>query len=491
MRGVALAAVIVALAATDRLGGQATAIVVLSQDARRTLALTTVGDQEFVALDELAAAFQLAVREESGAVTVTYKNRTIVLTPKQPLASISGRLVNLPASLTRSGNRWLVPVEFISRALGTVYDVKLDLRRQSRLLVVGDLRVPRVAIRHEALPNTSRVTIETTPRTSGNVLQEGTDLLVRFEADALDVVVPSIQAPGIVEGVRVADGVTLAVDLGARFATFKAATETFDTGSRIVIDIAGRPIETAAPPAPPPPAVSELPAFGRPSTRLGTIVIDPGHGGSDTGVKSATGTLEKDLALTMARRLKGALESKLGIRVLLTRDDDRALPLDERAAIANSNKADFFISLHANASFKPSVQGASLHIARFSEEEQARARTTPARLAVFGGGQRDITPSLWDLAQIAFLPQSIDAAKLLAAELSGRVPLVDPPLVHASFRVLESANMPAVLVEMGYLSNPEQEAQLVSNDFQATLTQALMDGLIRFRDALTPPGGER
>ncbi len=126
-----------------RLAGQGAApVILLAREGRRALPVTSINNQEFVALDDLAAAFQLAVREESGAITVTYRASTIVLTPDQALASVSGRLISLPAPPTRAGGRWLVPLDFISRALAPVYDTRLDFRRASRLLVIGDLRVP-------------------------------------------------------------------------------------------------------------------------------------------------------------------------------------------------------------------------------------------------------------------------------------------------------------------------------------------------------------
>jgi hypothetical protein len=150
-----------------------------------------VADQEFVALDDLAAAFQLTVHEESlGAITVTYKGKTIVLTPEQALASVAGRLVSLPAPPSRSGRRWLVPVEFISRALTLVYDARLDLRKPSRLLVVGDLRVPRILVRYDSLGAGGRLTIDATPRANSTVTQEGERILVKFDADALDAPSP-------------------------------------------------------------------------------------------------------------------------------------------------------------------------------------------------------------------------------------------------------------------------------------------------------------
>jgi hypothetical protein len=127
-------------------GGQ-TPLTVLSRDGRRTIPIALVNSREFVALDDLAATFQLTVREESGAITVSYKGRTIVLTPDQALASVAGRLISLPARPARIGARWLVPVEFISRVLAPFYDVRLDLRTNTHLVVIGDLRIPRVTIR--------------------------------------------------------------------------------------------------------------------------------------------------------------------------------------------------------------------------------------------------------------------------------------------------------------------------------------------------------
>jgi hypothetical protein len=113
----------------------APALTLLAREGRRALPLTVAANQEMVGLDDLATAFQLAVREESlGAITVSYKGKTIVLTPDQPLASVSGRLVSLPAAPARNGPRWLVPVEFISRALALIYDLRLgrSTRRRAR-----------------------------------------------------------------------------------------------------------------------------------------------------------------------------------------------------------------------------------------------------------------------------------------------------------------------------------------------------------------------
>jgi N-acetylmuramoyl-L-alanine amidase len=476
---------------------QAPSLTVLSKEGRRSLPIVMVADQEFIALDDLSGSFQLAVHEEAlGALTVSYKGKTIVLTPDQTLASVSGRLISLPAPPARMGRRWVVPVEFISRALAPVYDTRLDLRKPSRLLIVGDLRVPRVTVRYDPLGAAGRLTIDATPRTPATVTQDAQQLTIKFDADALDVPSSALAAQSdqnLVQAVRVADAVTLAVALGPRFGTFRTASQAVETTQRLVIDIAAA--QTTDQPGAQPPAAApqqppeEPPAFIAPTAPIRTIIVDPGHGGEDEGAKGAGGAKEKDLALSVVRRMKAIIEGRLGIRVILTRDDDRNVPIDERTAIANNNKADLFVSVHANGSMRSSTAGATIFSAAFDGAAQAAAMAGGTeRVPTFGGGLRDIELVPWDLAQTRHLDQSNAFAGLLEQQFKGRIPLANRPADAAPLRVLESANMPAVLVEMGYLTNAEQEKLLVSDPFQNAVAQSLYDAVIRFRDWLAGGG---
>jgi N-acetylmuramoyl-L-alanine amidase len=486
-RALVIGALIVLTQALSSQTTPPTALTLLTRDGRRPLSVQTVGDQEFVALDDLATAFQLAVHEEVGAITVSYKGKTIVLTPDQSLALVSGRLISLPAPPARSGRRWLVPPEFISRALAPVYDVPLELRKPSRLVIVGDLRVPKISVRYDPLTAAGRLTIDATPRATSTVSQDGEHLTVKF-----DVVNPPLapQPPqSLVQAVRVVDATTLAVDLGARFAGFKATTVPTDVTMRLVIDVLAA-MPTDAAPAPQQPTPTELPpAFAPPMSAIRTIVIDPGHGGDDEGVKGAESAREKDVVLSVARRVKATVEGRLGVRVLLTRDDDRNIPIDERTAIANNNKADLFISLHAYGSMRRPTSGASIFCAAFDADAQtALAAGDAERVPTFGGGLRDIELVPWDLAQTRHIDQSIAFASILADHLRDRVPLAARPVDRAPLRVLEPANMAAVLVEMGYLTNAEQERLLLSDAFQSTFVQAIYDSVLRFRDSLAAAG---
>jgi len=256
----------------------------------------------------------------------------------------------------------------------------------------------------------------------------------------------------------------------------------------MVVEVIGQTTEAPAAPAPPAPEAPPLLEL-TPSGGLRSVVIDAGHGGAEEGARGADGITEKTVTMAVARRLKAALEARLGIRVILTRDGDNAVALDQRASVANNNKADLFISLHANASVRPSVSGAEVFYLSLDEygDEALRAAAAPHEtLPVLGGGSRDIEVVQWQFAQARHIAQSAALARSVEAALRGRVAMSPRALQQAPFRVLVGANMPAVLVEMGFLTNPVQGRQLASDQFQNDIVQALVDAIVQFRDARAP-----
>ena len=477
-------------------------ITVLSRDGRRTLPAVDVQGHQMVALDDLANLFQLQVREDAAAraITATYRNQTIVLTPDQSLVSSSGRLVSLPAPVTRRGNRWLVPAEFISRALAPIYDVRLEYRRASRLLVVGDLRVPRVIAQYDDGPASLRVTFEITPRAGAVVTQDQGRLLVRIDADALDASLPPPPPQGLLTGIRATEPNTIQLDLGQRFSTFRASPPVSSGAAAVVtIELLAAGADTSAAPVAPPSApgaadkptapsarAGDLPIFSagaRPTIR--TIVIDPGHGGDDNGVQGPGGALEKDVALSVARRVKSTIESRLGMRVLLTHEEGTRVDADGRAAIANNNKADLFISLHANGSPRPTVRGTiifTLSLDRVGEDARRQSQADKAVLPVFGGGSREVSLIEWELAQAAHLDGSNAFAGIVDQKLRTTAGLPSVTLQRAPMRSLAGTNMPALLIELGYLSNPDEEKMLTSTEFQNGIALALTEAVAAFRD---------
>ena len=493
--GCALLAIVLAVAGVSgQAPTQAGAITVLSRDGRRPLATVDVQGHAMVGLDDLTSLFQLTVSEDAAAraVTVTYKNQTIVLTPDQTLASMSGRLVSLPAPLTRQGRRWLVPIEFVSRALASIYDTRLDYRPASRLLVVGDVRVPRVTALYEEAGGLLRVTLNITPKATTSVSQDQNRVLVRIDADALDaaLLAPPSQS-GLLTGIHAIEPNTIQLDLGPRFASYRSSTPiSAGASAQLVVEllsVAAEPSSALPNAAPNVPAAGNLPVFGEPRSSIRTIVIDPGHGGEDTGVKGAEGGVEKDVVLVVARRVKTSIEGRLGIRVILTRDEDTGVDADSRAAIANNNKADLFISLHANGSPRAATKGTSIYylsLDRFGEEALRRLQVDREALPVYGGGTREFSLVEWELAQAAHVQDSAALAGLIEQKLRGSANLETVSVQKSRLRALAGANMPAVLIEMGYLSNPDEDKRLLSTDFQTNVALALTDAVIAFRDYL-------
>jgi N-acetylmuramoyl-L-alanine amidase len=214
------------------------------------------------------------------------------------------------------------------------------------------------------------------------------------------------------------------------------------------------------------------------------VVIDPGHGGSDAGVRGPGGSQEKALTLAVAQRLKSLIETRLGARVVMTRSDDRDVPLDARAAIANNAKADLFVSLHFNAAPAMSSAGAEvlfLRLDRDGERARRAASDTAAVLPVHGGSTRTLEIVRWDLAQARHVDTSAVFAGFLEEQLRGRVAMSSRPRRDSPLRGLAGVDMPAALIELAYLSNPEQEALAQSDAYQTSLAEAIADAALQLR----------
>lgn len=472
---------------------QAPSIAVVSREGRKPLPVTTINNQDYIAVDEVNTAFATTSREDrlAGGLTITARGRSIVLTENQNVVSVAGRLVTLPAPPLRRDGRWFVPADFLPRALAAALDTRLDFRRSARLLIVGDLRVPRVVARVDAGANNVAVTFDITPNTETRVNAQQGRLIVQFDADVLDLSIPLVPSQGFLQNVTPGDTPsTVALILGPRYALHRVTTSQPDAGSgRLTIDLT--PATTDIAPAPAPPAAAPdtrlvIPTQG-PSTGLRTVVLDPGHGGEELGTQGAKGTLEKEITLSVARRLRTLIESRLGLKVFLTREDDRTMSLDDRSAFANNHRADVFLSIHANSAVRPALKGAEVYyltVERADAEARKKADENATTLPALGGGNRAIDLILWETAQARYLEQSATLAGFIEQALRPRVEMSPRAVQQAPFRVLVGANMPAALVEIGYLSNADQEGQIGTASYQDQVAQALLDALIKFREFL-------
>jgi N-acetylmuramoyl-L-alanine amidase len=466
----------------------ATPLTLISRDGRRPVPTTVQSGQELIALDDLATLFQVTIREDplAGGVTVAYRGRTIVATADQSTASVNGRVVALPSPVLHAGRRWLVPLEFLQRALGPIYDQRIELRRPQRLLLVGDVRVPRVTARIDVPGPPTRALIDIAPQATVVATTDAGRVLLRIDADALDLALPAAGG-GLIDQIRAGDQpTTVTVILAGSAGTPRVSQSSADGNTHVVIEIPSATPAPAAPdttaaPKPTAPADAPLPA---PHIGFQTVVIDPGHGGEDIGARAPGGLEEKAFTLDVARRLRALLEGRLGVRVVLTRDDDRALPLDARAAVANNSKADLFLSLHVNAALSPALTGAEIyHLKLDPEGERVRreAEADGVTLPVLGGGLRQVEVIRWDMAQARHVSESAMFASMLAEELGRQVTLSPRAVQQAPLRVLEGADTPAALIEMFYATNAAQQKSAAGDAFRNALAQGLFDAVARFR----------
>jgi N-acetylmuramoyl-L-alanine amidase len=211
---------------------------------------------------------------------------------------------------------------------------------------------------------------------------------------------------------------------------------------------------------------------------LTVVVLDPGHGGRSLGARGNTGTMEKDLVLNVAEKLKTRLEEGLGIKVVLTRTADYYVGLKERTAIANNNRADLFLSVHANATFRRDIDGyETYYLSLKSTDKQARSYAELENKALgVKGDENDkalLEAILWDMAQTSYIQESSELAFMVQKRIVGELRGRDRGVRQAPLAVLMGASMPAALVEIGYISNPEQEVRLNRQSHQDQIAMAL------------------
>jgi len=241
----------------------------------------------------------------------------------------------------------------------------------------------------------------------------------------------------------------------------------------------------------PPPAFEAtiLPVEGNSPAAKGirTIVIDPGHGGLEVGAKGKFGTLEKDITLAISLRLKALIEKNLAFHVELTRDRDMDITLENRAAIANNHRAELFISVHANSSYRRNANGSeTFFLSLNATDEEARRlaylenNSADLDKPLATENKDDIMMILWDMAQSAYLKQSQRLAEIIQDELNSLLGTKDRGIKQAPFKVLTGVACPAVLVEAAFISNPEEERDLVQEAFQENVAQAIYRGLVRY-----------
>jgi len=461
--------------------------VVLAEGQRREiLTVQGRGETELVAIHQVLAGLGVTMTNDraGGAVTLSYQKHEVALYKGKSLVSVGGDLRLLSAPVILDQGKWLVPLDALPRLIGPLLGIKVDWRASARVLVLGGAGIPHVTVSAFLTGDVARVVFEASEKVPFRVQQEEGRVTVSVARDLVDVAVQQDRlSGGIVDQIQFLGGRdnVFAITVGKRFQQVRAFEQ--EQPPRLVLDF--QPAASApGAPAARAPLPSARPPVSEPSG-IRTVVIDPGHGGPDLGAQGPSGLLEKEVTLLIARKLRAALANSLGLQVFLTRDKDDDISLDERTAIANNYKADLFVSIHANASRARAANGSEVYFLSYqASDEESRRVAQSEGLAVApqapAGTGAELALILWDMAQAEHLEESSLLAMRLQEELAAVTGSQGRGVKQAPFRILVGAAMPAVLVEVAFISNPEEEKLLAQDVFQAKVAAALARGVGRY-----------
>ncbi len=423
-------------------------------------------------------------QDDSGeGLTLRIDQTEVVLGVGSAIITVGEAIVSLSQPPVRGEGGVLVPADFLRKTWGDLQGYAFDWRPEaSRLLIsrrgARELSVVTDVVHQQGI---TTVVLQFAEMPRYRIDRQPGSVTVQMTADRLAV--PPQQekvTDPLVQDLAISpQQIRVQLVAGAEVQSY-----VLENPFRIVFDVhQPSSVETPTTTAPSP---SSLP----PGIR--TVVIDPGHGGTETGAIGPSGIQEKELTLALARDLADSL-SRLGLRVVLTRTEDVNVPLDTRTPLANQNKGDLFISIHLNSSLGSGAYGTETYIlsseatdsraARSAADENAGAPEAPPTPdpTVDPQAMEDLQLILWDLAQTHHLGESQRFANMVQGELNQALQLRDRGVKQAPFRVLMGANMPAVLVELGFISNPDEEKKLQDPEYRSGLIQALVRSVQRYK----------
>jgi N-acetylmuramoyl-L-alanine amidase len=470
--------VIVLAAASIVLAQAPNQAILRTPSGDRMVTVTHVGSQTMFAADEVIAALGGVVSAEGNGFKASLNSKISAFGPDSRFAVIGEDLIEMPVPPVNVQNRPYVAWQFFQGFLQKSNDLDVTWDAAARVLAVRPAQHTAVTAQVSVanVLGVSKVVVTLSSPTEYTIMKEPQAYTIHFKA--------ALQAPfadQTYEDPNVTKasftGSDMRIDLAA--ADVVADAYRLDNPFRVVLDLH----KGAAPPPGQIPAVTRPRQAGSPG--IHTIVIDPGHGGKDVGATGPAGLQEKDATLNVCRKLADALEAKLKTRVILTRTDDSVVPLDQRTAIANQYQADLFLSVHMNAAVVKGAHGsetyflsleASDELAKNAAElENASAKVSGSTTAA------DLKLILWDLAQQEYLKESQLLASSIQESMNRATHVQSRGVKQAPFKVLVGATMPAALVEVAFISNPEEESKLKNDAFVDTVVAALASAIEKYK----------
>ena len=447
-------------------------------DSKLVVKADTMNRTVYLPLREIITHMALPYTDAIALETLTIRsgNNQLIVTRNSALISYNGQIILLPSPMLRENNRWLAPIEFLTLGLTKLTGTEFRYRPGTSRVFAGNAEPPELEMNAQTLGPITRLTIRcAAPITVEARREDPTKAILSIDRAPLD---PSRERfdhrDRLLHSVAFddADGESkIVLDIAREVSEVRVTPA--DNNRVFFVDLmrAAEPV-TAAPPAPELPAANSKPDNITGERKVRVVVIDPGHGGMDTGAR-APNVAEKDLTLILARKLRTALQTRLGATVLLTRDSDVALDNEARSAVANNNQANMFISLHAGYSPNKTDTGSSV----FVMKENFGDTFAPA------AGAREQLFLPWYLGYRVHRGGSTAAANIFQQELSKDIPGWKFPIRTGPMAVLSSATMPALLLEIGNLNNATITQSLMDSGFQTRLVNTISDAVQQFSES--------
>ena len=443
---------------------------------------------------------KLSPEVEGESFSLELEGKEVVIGIGSSIITVADNIVSLSQPVARGESTLQVPLDFLQRTYGDLLGYSFEWRPELQRLVIARRAARELPVLVDVvhLQGMTTLVLQFPEAPRYQVQRQPGQIVVQMAGDRLAVPPqPPVVTDPLVQSVAIAPEQVRIQTVAAA----ESSSYVLENPYRIVFDI-HLPSTVVAPTSP-----GLMPAQRPLTPGVRTIVIDPGHGGTETGAIGPSGVAEKELTLVLARDLEARLEGSLGVSVVLTRNEDASLPHETRTAIANQNQADLFISLHLNSSIGSGAHGAETYFlsteptdvraARAAEAENSAITEPAVPEGTTGLEARDLQLILWDLAQTHHLAESQRFANLIQGELNQALQLRDRGVKQAPFRVLIGAAMPAVLVELGFISNPDEEKKLQDATYRSALVEALTRAVARYKalvenrpDPLTQPGAQ-
>jgi N-acetylmuramoyl-L-alanine amidase len=463
----------------------AVASIVLAQTTGQGIVRMSAGDrpftyvvqsgQTYVSAAEVTAALGGTMTTDSNGQKVTLNGVTSAFGPDSRFGVVRDDLIEMPVPPIAIDGKPYVPWQFFQGLLGKTSGMDVAWDAATHVLSVRpqvhDALTVQVSVAN--VQGISKIVLTLSNRAEYTIAKEPGAYVVRFKAEIKPPFGEQTYEDPYVAKLAFA-GNELRIQLTA--ADVVGDAYELDGPPRLVLDLrkAAAPVPGTAPILP---GRKPVDAPG-----IRTIVIDPGHGGKDVGALGPKGLQEKELTLAICRKLADALSAKVGARVVLTREDDTLISLDQRTAIANQYKADLFLSVHLNAAVTKVAKGSETYFLSLeASDELARKAAETENSTLSADSASDLKLILWDLAQQAYLDESSRFAQAIQEEMNAASAVHNRGVKQAPFKVLVGATMPAALVEVGFISNPEEEAKLQTPEFQSLLVDALTRAVQRYK----------